>query len=201
MFEMEGSENWEGKRREKRIYAESKMQMRRLVRREKHRVNNKFGKELRKDFKFRRNTFWKKLKRDKEGDENMFGGGVKDVVGNVIPDPKLKRERCKNYYEQLLNEVDDRVAQVARVEFEGEREERVLCDSVIKKEEVVEALKQTKGGKAAGVDNVTPEMLKEGGEEMVEWLSKLCNKAFEEGSVPEDWKSAIIVPIYKGKRS
>src|SRR5277367_2378320 len=158
----------EGKRREKRIYAESKIRMRRLVRREKHRVNNKFGKELNKDFKGRRNTFWKKLERDKEGDKNMFGGGVKDVEGNVIVDPKLKRERCKNYYEELLNEVDDRVAQVARVEFEGEEEERVLCDSVIEKEEVMDALKQTKGGKAAGVDNVTPEMLKEGGEK---WLN------------------------------
>ena len=35
---------------------------------------------------------------------------------------------------------------------------------------------------------------------MVYWILKLCNMAFESGVVPEDWRSAVIVPLYKGKR-
>ena len=27
----------------------------------------------------------------------------------------------------------------------------------------------------------------------------LCNMALESGVVPEDWRSALIVPLYKGK--
>ena len=27
---------------------------------------------------------------------------------------------------------------------------------------------------------------------------KLCNMAFESGIVPEDWRSAVIVPLHKG---
>ena len=34
---------------------------------------------------------------------------------------------------------------------------------------------------------------------MVNWIWRLCNMAFESDGVPEDWRSAVIVPLYKGK--
>ena len=34
---------------------------------------------------------------------------------------------------------------------------------------------------------------------MVDWIWKLCNMAFESGVVPEDLRSAVIDPLYKGK--
>ena len=34
---------------------------------------------------------------------------------------------------------------------------------------------------------------------MVDWIWRLCNMAFESGIVPEDCRSAVIVPLYKGK--
>ena len=34
---------------------------------------------------------------------------------------------------------------------------------------------------------------------MVDWICMLCNMAFESGVVPEDWKSAVIFLLYKGK--
>ena len=54
-------------------------------------------------------------------------------------------------------------------------------------------------GKAPGVDGVTAEMLKAGGETVVEWLHWICCLAWEQGVVPDEWVMAIIVPIYKGK--
>ena len=41
-------------------------------------------------------------------------------------------------------------------------------------------------------------MIKGGGNRVVDWIWRLCNKAFESGVVLEDWKSAMIVPLYKG---
>ena len=35
---------------------------------------------------------------------------------------------------------------------------------------------------------------------VVDWIWRLCNMAFENGVVPEDLKNAVIVPLYKGKR-
>ena len=34
---------------------------------------------------------------------------------------------------------------------------------------------------------------------MMDWIWRLYNTAFESGGVPEDWRSAVIVPLYKGK--
>ena len=34
---------------------------------------------------------------------------------------------------------------------------------------------------------------------VVDWIWRLCNIAFENGVVPEDWRSAVIVPLCKGK--
>ena len=42
-------------------------------------------------------------------------------------------------------------------------------------------------------------MIKGGGDRVVDWVWRLCNMAFESGGMFEDWKSAVIVPLYKGK--
>jgi len=31
------------------------------------------------------------------------------------------------------------------------------------------------------------------------WILDLCNVIVKEGSIPEDWKSSVVQPIYKGK--
>ena len=51
----------------------------------------------------------------------------------------------------------------------------------------------------AGKDEVTGEMIKGGGDSVVDWIWRMCNIAFESGVVPGDWRSAVIVPLYKGK--
>ena len=34
---------------------------------------------------------------------------------------------------------------------------------------------------------------------MINWIGKLCNMAFENGSLSADWKSAVIVPFHNGR--
>ena len=57
-----------------------------------------------------------------------------------------------------------------------------------------------KNGKDAGKDEVRGEMIKGGGNRVVDWIWRLCNMAFESGVVLEDWRSAVIIPLHKGKR-
>ena len=40
-------------------------------------------------------------------------------------------------------------------------------------------------------------MIKGGGDRVVGWIWRLCNSAFESGVEPEEWRSAVIVPLYK----
>ena len=53
--------------------------------------------------------------------------------------------------------------------------------------------------KEAGKDEVRGEIVKGGGDVVVDWIWKLCNMTFESGVVHEDLRSAVIVPLHKGK--
>ena len=83
--------------------------------------------------------------------------------------------------------------------YDGVRRGNYFGGEPIRKIEVEKRVKKLKNGKAAGKGEVTAEMEKGGGDVMVDWIWKLCNMAFESGGVPEDLRSAVIVPLHKGK--
>ena len=56
-----------------------------------------------------------------------------------------------------------------------------------------------KGGKTTEVDGIVVEILKNGGIGIIDWLLRIFNICMESCVVPDDWKAACIVPIYKGK--
>ena len=109
------------------------------------------------------------------------------------------QERWAEYFENLLNVVEEREAEIVAVAGVRVPVMEVENESEITKEEVERALKETKTGKAPGVDGVHAEMLKEGGVTVVEWLVRLFNVCFYLGMCPVDWVLAVIVPLYKGK--
>ena len=56
-----------------------------------------------------------------------------------------------------------------------------------------------KNGKASEKDEVTGVMSNGWGEFVNDWICKLCNMVLESGVVPEDWRSSVIVPLYRDK--
>ena len=54
-----------------------------------------------------------------------------------------------------------------------------------------------KNNKSPGLDGVTAEMLKAGGDTVVNWLLNICNHAWSSGEVPQDWKDGVVVCIPK----
>jgi hypothetical protein len=62
-------------------------------------------------------------------------------------------------------------------------------------EEAVNKLKR----KASGEHGIANEMVKRGGPAVVELLVGLFNLCMDVGSAPLEWRSAIIVPLFKGK--
>ena len=53
--------------------------------------------------------------------------------------------------------------------------------------EVQTAINSLKRNKSPGSDGVTAEMLQAGGEPLSRQIHKLCNKAWHEGMIPEEW--------------
>ena len=67
----------------------------------------------------------------------------------------------------------------------------------ILQEEVAEAIQSMKKGKAPGKDGVTIDIIKEAGEELYNLLASLFTKCIKYKDVPEDWKSAMMVLLFK----
>ena len=54
-----------------------------------------------------------------------------------------------------------------------------------------------RNGKAAGKDEFTGEMIKGESDRVLDLIWRLCNMTFGSSAVPEDWRSAVIVLLYK----
>lgn len=63
--------------------------------------------------------------------------------------------------------------------------------------EVMTSLGQMNTGKAPGKDGITAELLKQGGDCIVELLYGIFQKVWENDTTPKDWRDAILVSLYK----
>ena len=109
------------------------------------------------------------------------------------------RKVWKEHFENLHNVGINEEIIVNACGYERVGRNRYFEVEVITRKEVVGRARKLKNGKSAGIGGITGEMIKNGGECVIDWIWKLCNKAFVEGIVPKDWRRAIIVPLYKGK--
>ena len=184
--------------REKYVrYKAKNVEVKRCVAEAKRAANNRWGEQLGSAYEENKRKFWKEIKRARKGDAQTEET-VKDEDGRLLKGEEAKKRWAK-YFEELLNVEDEREAEIAavggaRIPVMGE-----INENVITKEEVERALKETKAGKAPGMDGVRAEMLLEGGVTVVEWLVRIFNICFISSLVPVDWMCACIVPLYKGK--
>ncbi|KAK3555030.1 hypothetical protein QTP86_005691 [Hemibagrus guttatus] len=115
----------------------------------------------------------------------VYGGGGELLVstGDIVG-------RWKEYFEDLLNPTDTPSVE----EPEAEDSE---VDSFITQAEVTEVVQQLLGGKTPGVDEIRPEYLKSLDVVGLSWLTRLCNIAWRSGTVPLDWVTGVVVPLFK----
>ena len=71
----------------------------------------------------------------------------------------------------------------------------------ISADEIMEAIKQLKYHKAAGVDRVVNEYIKSTATLLMPVYVKLFNTIFDNGVLPDEWHTGIIIPIFKNKGS
>ena len=69
----------------------------------------------------------------------------------------------------------------------------------VTREEVERAVKKLQNGKAADDDRKVVELVKSGGETMMDWLVELIQEVWKTSRVPQEWKPATLVPLPKKK--
>ncbi|KAK3529771.1 hypothetical protein QTP86_003026 [Hemibagrus guttatus] len=111
--------------------------------------------------------------RDRDGKDVQQVRVIKDRDGRVLTSEQSVQRRWKEYFEELMNEENEREK---RVEGVNSVEQKV---DKIRKDEVRKALKRMKSGKAVGPDDIPVEVWKCLGEAAVEFLTSLFNRVLE----------------------
>ncbi|KAK3557430.1 hypothetical protein QTP70_026628, partial [Hemibagrus guttatus] len=120
--------------------------------------------------------------RDRDGKDVQQVRVIKDRDGRVLTSEESVQRRWKEYFEELMNEENERGK---RVEGVNSVEQKV---DKIRKDEVRKALKRMKSGKAVGPDDIPVEVWKCLGEAAVEFLTSLFNRVLESERMPEEWR-------------
>ena len=108
---------------------------------------------------------------------------VKDANGKVLVENHKVKDEWRKYIEKLLNE--------------NTWDNATTCKNVdIRRDEILKAIRLMKKGKAAGPTGI---MFIADEYCSVEWLTFLCNLIVSQGRIPDDWKSSILLPVFKGK--
>lgn len=117
---------------------------------------------------------------------------IEDENGNLLTNQKEVNERwtqyCSNLYNVQLN-TDPTI-----LPNPGPRHNET---PTILKDEVAKAINKLKPGKTPGIDNIPAELLKHGGEHIIEALTTLCNKILHQNAWPKEWTQSLVLPLPK----
>ena len=160
--------------------------------------NEQFGRKLNETVNGNRKLFWKVVCNAKGGNvENC--SRIKDWNGRLAQGADEVRRISKEYFEDLYDiDTQEQVA-VHMYGLDGARRGNYFGWELIRRTEVEVRFRKLKNGNSERKDEVTGEMIKGGDDRVVDSIWKLCNMIFESGVVPEEWRSAVIVPLHKTK--
>ena len=185
--------------RRKRAYKILKNEVKRIVGKAKKERDEELGVKLSRDFVSNRKLYHREIRRIR-GQQSSNCNRIKDENDRLLERKEEVLGRWRDYFKNLMNAGDDRNAEITCWGMNGGF--GVSKKQVnITRNEVKKAIKKLKLGKAPGVDGIRSEMLKYGGEVMIDILWRVCKVAWEIGEVPVEWTMAVIVPLYKGKGS
>ena len=102
-------------------------------------------------------------------------------------------KRWKEYFEKLMNKENNRKPKTEKAEVVNEE---LNC---VSREEVKNALRMMKKGKAVGPDELPIEVWKCIGKIGIEFLIRLFYKLLMGERMPKEWRRSVLIPIYKNK--
>jgi exonuclease III len=123
--------------------------------------------------------------------------GIKSKDGVLLTEPAQVLDRWSEHFNGVLNQ--DSEFDMSILDEIPQYDIKQSLTALPTLEEVLLSIKQLTAGKAAGADGIPPDVFKCGGETIAIELLKLFTQIWEEGAVPQDFKDADIVHLYKNK--
>ena len=104
-------------------------------------------------------------------------------------------ELFNNYFASVLNSDDDHIS--TGIPSSTTEKESGLSKIELTTQQVLVALLNLDTRKATGPDKKPPRLLKETAHQIAPSLCLLFNQSLKFGTLPEEWKLANIIPVYK----
>ena len=147
------------------------------------------------------NEFWKSIERvgDRDNRQKGIPMEVVDQNSNVMKDSSKVFDKWKTEFSGLLNPSDEQQPDLSQIDtiqninFDADEDASLAREFSIL--DVQRAVCNIKNNRAAGVDEIPGEVLKNGS--VISFLHKLCNLCFDTGKVPDIWCKSVISPIPK----
>ena len=126
------------------------------------------------------------------------GSTIRTADGRIVSDADEVRARYAEYFEQLYM-AEPPSGQLSLADVQMAAADPPVDETPPSLAEVRKAVSKLKCGKAAGICNISGELLKAGGETMIHGLHAVLSAIWQSGTIPSDWKKGLVVPIWKGK--
>jgi exonuclease III len=153
-----------------------------------------FGRKLEDDHQSANKVFWQTIRRLRKG-RAPATRSIKDARGRLLTSEGEVLLRWREHFQDLYNPSDGRHGAPGPRPGAEDIDHGALNEPTLA--EVQWAVRALKPGKAAGIDEIRPEMLKAMGATGMVWLTRVCRVAWRSGRAPADWRTGVVVPIFK----
>ena len=139
------------------------------------------------------NKVFKLVKIIKKDGKDVDGGKcIRSEDGKLAFSESDRRQVWKEHMEKIMN-IENAWDQLTEAEVvEGPIES-------VTRREVAEAIQKMKPGKAAGSSEINTELIKSSGNVGITVMTELCQRILDGKGMPAEWKTSVVVPIFKGK--
>ena len=146
--------------------------------------------EITTDLKTNPKRFWQYVKTTKQ--ESCGVAPLKTKDGHIKSNDTAKAELLNEQFKSVFTKED-----MGSIPTVGDSPYPKMEDIVVSKNGVLKLLKGLNPHKATGPDEIPTNVLKEAAEELAPAITKLFQMSLDTGTIPDDWRQARVVPIFK----
>ena len=146
-------------------------------------------------------TAYAMLRRLRGGRAKIEDMPIFDSQGNLLTNSNDRLNRWREYFDGLLNVPTTvqptTISNIYIPPIPREEEDRQNNPPTLA--ELEQAIGQMKSGKAAGIDDITADVLKAGGHVLAKRILLLFLDVWENEDEMEEWSTAILIRLFKNK--
>lgn len=174
------------KKRDKDRYKRLQTEVQRDIRQ----ANRKYMEDISNSYKDKPKKFWSYIK--SKGQEWVGVAPLKNSMGFIQSDNKNKAEILNQQFKSVFTKEN-----LQDFPDKGPSPYNRMKDVIINSNGVLKLLKNLNTHKATGPDSIPSFILKTAAHEIAPIITKIFQTSLDTGEVPQDWKDAHVVPIFK----